>query len=123
LLDAEADRLYERTQGRQDTRAGSYERSLHTVSSPPIAPVAARRSPTRSVSCSIRALIGLMLTMRDAIPKKLATAEFATLRLRLLKIAARVVETTSRIRLAFAAACPEADLFRSLLGALLPLGP
>jgi len=32
----------------------------------------------------------------------LATAEFATLRLRLLKIAARVVETTSRIRLAFA---------------------
>jgi hypothetical protein len=36
LLDAEADRLcgagrYERTQGRQDTRAGSYERSLHTV--------------------------------------------------------------------------------------------
>ena len=40
-----------------------------------------------------------------------------------LKIAARVVETTSRIRLAFAAACPEADLFRSLPGALLPLGP
>lgn len=35
LLDAEADRLcgagrYERTKGRQDTRAGSYERSLHT---------------------------------------------------------------------------------------------
>ena len=54
---------------------------------------------------------------------ELATAEFATLRLRLLKIAARVVETTSRIRLAFAAACPEADLFRSLPGALLPLGP
>jgi Transposase DDE domain group 1 len=60
-----------------------------------------------------------MLTVRDAIPKarELATAEFATLRLRLLKIAARVVETTSRIRLAFAAACPEADLFRSLPGA------
>src|ERR1019366_5172997 len=67
----------------------------------------------------------LMLTVRDAIPKarELATAEFATLRLRLLKIAARVVETTSRIRLAFAAACPEADLFCSLPGALLPLGP
>ena len=54
---------------------------------------------------------------------ELATAEFATLRLRLLKIAARVVETTSRIRLAFAAACPEADLIRCLPGALLPLGP
>ena len=67
----------------------------------------------------------LMLTVRDAIPKarELATAEFATLRLRLLKIAARVVGTASRIRLAFAAACPEADLFRSLPGALLPLGP
>ncbi|MGX1394172.1 hypothetical protein AB7M70_003581 [Bradyrhizobium japonicum] len=67
----------------------------------------------------------LMLTVRDAIPKarELAAAEFATLRLRLLKIAARVVETTSRIRLAFAAACPEADLICGLPGALLPLGP
>ena len=57
----------------------------------------------------------LMITVRDAIPKarELATAEFATLRLRLL----------SRIRLAFAAACPGADLFRSLPGALLPLAP
>ena len=66
----------------------------------------------------------LTLTVRDAIPKvrELATAEFATLRLRLLKIAARVVETTSRIR-PFAAACPEADLIRCLPGALLPFGP
>ena len=67
----------------------------------------------------------LMLTVRDAIPKvrELATAEFATLRFG-SKIAARVVETTSRIRLAFAAACPEADLIRCLPpGALLPLGP
>jgi hypothetical protein len=67
----------------------------------------------------------LMLTVRDTIPKvrELATAEFATLRLRLLKIAARVVETASRVRLAFAAACPEADLIRGLPRALLPLGP
>ena len=39
LLDAEADRLcgagkYERTDGRKDTRAGSYERSLDTKSGP-----------------------------------------------------------------------------------------
>jgi hypothetical protein len=57
----------------------------------------------------------LMLTMRDAIPKAhaLAKAEFATIRLRLLKLlGARVIETTSRIRLAFAAACPEAALIR-----------
>jgi len=67
----------------------------------------------------------LMLTVRDAIPKTrdLAKAEFATLRLRLIKIAARVVETASRVRLAFAACCPEADLFRGLPGALAPLGP
>ena len=67
----------------------------------------------------------LMLTVRDAIPKQrdLAKAEFTTLRLRLLKIAARVVETASRVRLAFAACHPEADLFAGLPGALAPLGP
>ena len=67
----------------------------------------------------------LLLTVRDAIPKirDLATAEFATLRLRLLKIAARIAETKSRVRLAFAAACPEADLFRGLAKTLLPRGP
>ena len=67
----------------------------------------------------------LMLDVRDAIPKPrdLARAEFATLRLRLIKIAARVIETASRVRLAFAACCPEADLFRSLPAALMPRGP
>jgi hypothetical protein len=67
----------------------------------------------------------LMLDVRDAIPKPrdLAKAEFATLRLRLIKIAARVIETASRVRLAFAAGCPEADLFRSLPEALMPCGP
>ncbi|MEP9370417.1 IS1380 family transposase [Xanthobacter sp. VNH20] len=67
----------------------------------------------------------LMLAVRDAIPKvrDLAKAEFATLRLRLLKIAARVVETASRVHLAFAACCPEADLFRGLPAALMPCGP
>jgi hypothetical protein len=67
----------------------------------------------------------LMLTVRDAIPKQrdLAKAEFTTLRLRLLKIAARVVETASRVRLAFAACHPEADLIAGLPGALAPLGP
>jgi hypothetical protein len=41
----------------------------------------------------------LMLAVRDAIPKErdLAKAEFATLRLKLLKIAARVVEMASRV--------------------------
>jgi Transposase DDE domain group 1 len=67
----------------------------------------------------------LMLTVRDAIPKPqpLAMAEFATLRTRLLKIAARITETASRVRIAFAAACPEASLFRSIARSLQPAGP
>ena len=61
----------------------------------------------------------LMLTVRDAIPKAhaLATAEFNTIRLRLLKLGARVIETVSRVRLAFAAACPDATLIRHRGGA------
>ena len=67
----------------------------------------------------------LMLTVRDAIPKPqpLAQAEFATLRGRLLKIAARVTETAWRVRIAFAAACPDADLFRSIAHSLQPAAP
>ncbi len=67
----------------------------------------------------------LMLTVRDAIPKPqpLATAEFTTLRMRLLKIAARITETATRVRIAFAAACPEADLFRGIALSFQPAGP
>ena len=53
----------------------------------------------------------------------LAKAEFTTLRQRLLKIAARVIETASRVRVAFAATCPEAALFRGLVRALQPIPP
>ena len=67
----------------------------------------------------------LMLTLRDAVPATdcLRKAEFATLRLRLLKLGARVTETASRIRMAFTASCPEAELFRHLAGALQPAAP
>jgi Transposase DDE domain group 1 len=67
----------------------------------------------------------LMLTVRDAVPKvqDLAVAEFATLRLRLVKVAARITETASRVRIALASSCPEADLFRGLANALMPRGP
>ncbi len=67
----------------------------------------------------------LMLKVRDAIPKPqpLATAAFTTLRMRLIKIAARIVETASRVRVAFAAAHPEAALFASLARCLQPAGP
>ena len=67
----------------------------------------------------------LMLTLRDAIPKPqpLAIAEFTTLRMRLVKIAARISETATRVRIAYAAACPEAMLFRGIARSLQPAGP
>lgn len=67
----------------------------------------------------------LMLTVRDAIPEKnpLRVAEFNTLRLRLVKIAGRIIETASRVRIALASACPDADLFRTLALSLQPSGP
>jgi hypothetical protein len=62
-----------------------------------------------------------MQTLRDAIhqPQLLASGEFSTIRVRLLKIAVRAKETASRVRLAFAADCRDAELFRDLIGALI----
>ena len=54
-------------------------------------------------------------------PQPLATAEFTTLRLRLLKIAARITKTATRVRIA--AACPEAELFREVARSLQLAGP
>jgi len=67
----------------------------------------------------------LLLTVRDAIPSQqpLATAQFKTLQLNLIKIAARVIETATQVRIAFAAACPNADLFSGLVRGFLPAGP
>ena len=67
----------------------------------------------------------LMLTIRDAVPEThaLARAQFATLRLKVLKIGARIRETAHRVRIAFAAACPEAALFRDLVTALRAASP
>ena len=53
----------------------------------------------------------------------LARAEFAALRLRLLKIGARVVEKATRVRIHFTSACPDAALFRLLAGRLAAAGP
>ena len=67
----------------------------------------------------------LMLTLRDAVPRRmpLARAEFATLRNTLLKIGARVVEKAARVRIHYASACPDATLFRLLAGRLATSGP
>jgi hypothetical protein len=67
----------------------------------------------------------LLHTLRLAAPKgsAAATAEFQTLRLRLLKIAARVIEGVARIRVWLPTACPNAALFKLLAGRFATTGP
>jgi Transposase DDE domain group 1 len=67
----------------------------------------------------------LMHGVRAAIPKTspLATAEFATIRERLIKIGARVIEHIARIRVQLPTSCPEGALFRTVALGLLPSGP
>jgi Transposase DDE domain group 1 len=63
--------------------------------------------------------------VRAAIPKTspLATAEFSTIRERLIKIGARVIEHIARIRVQLPTSCPEGALFRTIARGLLPSGP
>jgi hypothetical protein len=67
----------------------------------------------------------LMLSMRDGIAKRspLSFAEFATLRLRLIKIAARVIEGAARTRVFLPTACPDRAVFRQLAGRLCAAAP
>lgn len=92
------------------------------------AQLASDRTSCRSANANQMRLIlhtaayWLLWRIQQEIPKAtaLAAAEFATLRLRLLKVAARVIETASRIRVAFASACPDAETFRAVAAALKP---
>jgi Transposase DDE domain group 1 len=67
----------------------------------------------------------LMHGLRAAIPRTspLATAEFATIRERLIKISARVIERIARIRIHLPTSCPEAALFRTVALGLMRSGP
>jgi hypothetical protein len=67
----------------------------------------------------------LMLGVRAAIPptEPLSGAEFATIRNRLIKIGARVIEHIARIRVQLPTSCPEAALFRAVALGLMPSGP
>jgi hypothetical protein len=66
----------------------------------------------------------LLWTVQQAIPDKspLKRAEFATLRIRLVKIGARIIETATRIRIALASACPEKGLIGHLVRSLCQSG-
>ena len=67
----------------------------------------------------------LMHGVRAAIPpaNPLATAEFVTLRERLIKIGARVIEHIARIRIQLPTSCPEGALFRTIALGQMPSGP
>ena len=67
----------------------------------------------------------LLLDLRAAIPSwnPLRHTEFATIRLCLLKIASRIIERASRIRIALASCCPEAETFSLVALKLQPSGP
>ncbi len=67
----------------------------------------------------------LLLDVRDCISSwhPLRQSEFTSIRLHLLKIAGRIAETASRIRVALASCCPEAELFSLLAFQLQKSGP
>jgi len=67
----------------------------------------------------------LMHGVRAAIPRSnpLAGCEFATVRERLIKIGARVIEHIARIRIQLPTSCPEGELFRAVALRLMPSGP
>ena len=60
----------------------------------------------------------LMWSVRSLMPKRSLwrVAQFDTLRLRLIKIAARVVELKTQIRLHLPTACPDQAILRVVLG-------
>ena len=81
-----------------------------------------RTSCTSALANQVRLILHtaaywLLWAVRRAIPEgaTLRRAEFATLQRRLVKIGARVVETATRIRIAFASACPDKSLFIDVL--------
>jgi hypothetical protein len=67
----------------------------------------------------------LTLAVRDAIPQTdpLAKAEFATIRERLFKMGARIIEHAARIRIQLPTSCPEGALFRTVALGIMPSAP
>ena len=66
-----------------------------------------------------------MIALRDAIPapQPLANATFTTLRLRLIKVAARIIKTSTCVRVGFAASCLAGAFFAGLACWFQPAAP
>src|SRR3982074_3236613 len=83
-------------------------------------------APANQVRLALHtAAFWLMHGVRAAIPRTspLASAEFATIRERLIKVGARVIEHIARIRVQLPTSCLEAALFRTVALGLMPSGP
>jgi len=67
----------------------------------------------------------IMHALRACIPatSPLARCEFTTLRQRLIKIGARVIEHTARIRVHLPTSCPERELFAAIARRFMPAAP
>lgn len=82
-----------------------------------------RTSCTRATANQFRLFLHagaywLMWGLRAAMPKRsrFSVAQFDTMRVRLIKIAARVVEMKTQIRLHMSSSCPDQDILRIVLG-------
>jgi len=82
-----------------------------------------RTSCTRATANQFRLFLHagaywLMWRLRTAMPKRSnwRVAQFDTLRLRLIKIAARIVELKTQLRIHLPSACPVQDILRLVLG-------
>ena len=121
-LDGDAERLYEGVycqRGQAENLIKLHKAQLASD----------RTSCTSAVANQIRSMLTtaafwLMHTVRAEIPPghALAKAEFNTLRLKLMKIAVRVVEHASRIRAHLPASMAEKTLFRRIALGLTPSG-
>jgi hypothetical protein len=87
-----------------------------------------RTSCTSALANQVRLILHtaaywLLWAVRRAIPDgaPLRRAEFATLQRRLVSLGARVVETATRVRIAFASACPDKTLFVEVLRRLMDM--
>lgn len=87
-----------------------------------------RTSCTSALANQVRLILHtaaywLLWAVRQAVPEAapLRRAEFTTLQMRLVRIGARVIESATRIRIAFASACPDKTLFVEVLHRLMTM--
>jgi hypothetical protein len=114
LTNGSAERLYERDYCLRGAAENLIKRHKAQLGSDRTSCRSATANQMRLVlhSCAYWLMWQLQAAIPAASPMK--TAEFTTLRLRLLKVAARVIETASRVGVALASACSDAALFRHL---------